>query len=309
MLRELKAILLRDLDAAAREVEAYPSDAALWSTSPDRGITNSGGVLARHLAGNLRHFIGHTLGGHPYTRNRDDEFANRGLPRAEVAKELRAAHHEVGDALDKLPLARLSDAYPLELAGKRFTTLQFLLHLCAHLGYHLGQIDYHRRALGADAKAIGTMGFDQLRAIPAPVGPLPGGGAAISAAAGTGTAASGAGAGTAGSPSAAATFASLDAAFARIPAPWSPVVIGELNGQEVKAVKLSGAFDWHAHQHEDELFLVHQGALRMEFRDRAVDVKPGEFIIVPRGTEHRPVAEHGAEVVLFEPVGIVRTGD
>jgi mannose-6-phosphate isomerase-like protein (cupin superfamily) len=74
-------------------------------------------------------------------------------------------------------------------------------------------------------------------------------------------------------------------------------------------VKLSGAFDWHAHQHEDELFLVHKGALRMEFRDRAVEVKPGEFIIVPRAVEHRPVAEHGAEVVLFEPVGIVRTGD
>jgi mannose-6-phosphate isomerase-like protein (cupin superfamily) len=284
MLRELKSVLLRDIDAAAREVEAYPSDAALWSTAPKQGITNSGGILARHLAGNLRHFIGHVLGGHAYTRNRDDEFANRGLSRIDVAKELRAAHAEVGDALDKLPLARLSDAYPLELAGKRFTTLQFLLHLSAHLGYHLGQIDYHRRALSADAKAIGTMGFDQLRAIAS---------AATSA----------------GPSSAGATFVSLDAAFARIPQPWSPVVVGELNGQEVKAVKLSGPFDWHAHQHEDELFLVHKGALRMEFRDRAVDVKPGEFIIVPRAVEHRPVAEQGAEVVLFEPVGIVRTGD
>jgi mannose-6-phosphate isomerase-like protein (cupin superfamily) len=299
MLQDLRAVFLRDLDATAREVESYPSDQALWSVAPGQGITNSGGVLARHLAGNLRHFIGHVLGGLPYTRNRDDEFANRGLPRAEVAAELRAAHRGVGDALNALPLARLSDAYPLELAGKRFTTLQFLLHLSAHLGYHLGQIDYHRRALSADAKAIGTMGFDQLRAIPAPAGPLPGG---------AGTASKSAAAAGASS-SAAATFASLDDSFARIPTPWSPVVVGELNGQEVKAVKLSGAFDWHAHQHEDELFLVHKGALRMEFRDRAVEVKPGEFIIVPRAVEHRPVAEHGAEVVLFEPVGIVRTGD
>jgi len=289
MLLDLRAIFLRDLDAAAREVEAYSSDAALWSITP--GISNSGGQLARHLAGNLRHFIGLTLGNIPYSRNRDDEFANRGLPRHEVANELREAHKAVGTTLEHLPLAKLSDPFPLDLAGKRFTTLQFLLHLSAHLGYHLGQIDYHRRQQQADAKPVGTMGFDGLRAI------------APSASSTTATAAALAASG------APATFVNLDAAFARIPQPWSPVVVGELNGQEVKAVKLSGPFDWHAHQHEDELFLVHKGTLRMEFRDRAVDVRPGEFIIVPRGTEHRPVADNGAEVVLFEPVGIVRTGD
>jgi mannose-6-phosphate isomerase-like protein (cupin superfamily) len=286
MLRELRAVLLRDLDAAAREVEAYPSDEALWSTAG--GITNSGGVLARHLAGNLRHFIGHLLGGNAYVRNRDDEFANRGLPRAAVAAELRAAHAEVGATLDALPLARLSDPFPVEVANRRFSTLQFLLHLSAHFGYHLGQLDYHRRQLSGDAKPVGAMGLDVLREIPKPAGA-----AALAGAAG----------------SSAATFVALDAAFERIPEPWSPVVVGELNGQEVKAVRLRGTFDWHAHRHEDELFLVHRGELRMEFRDRAVTARAGEFIIVPRGTEHRPAAEHGAEVVLFEPVGIVRTGD
>jgi mannose-6-phosphate isomerase-like protein (cupin superfamily)/uncharacterized damage-inducible protein DinB len=295
MLRELRAIVLRDLSSVIKEVESYSSDSSLWSTLP--GLPNSGGNLARHLAGNLHHFIGHLLGGLPYTRNRDAEFAASTLTRAEVVAELRAAHAAVGDTLDKLPLAKLADAFPADLAGKRFTTLQFLLHLSAHLGYHLGQIDYHRRQLGGDAKAIGTMGFDELRAIPAPAGPLPGGAASSTAAS------------PAGASSSTATFLSLGAAFARIPQPWSPVVIGELNGQEVKAVKLSGAFDWHSHEHEDELFLVHKGAMRMEFRDRSVDVKPGEFIIVPRAVEHRPVAEDGAEVVLFEPVGIVRTGD
>jgi mannose-6-phosphate isomerase-like protein (cupin superfamily)/uncharacterized damage-inducible protein DinB len=309
MLRELKAVILRDLDATIKEIESYPSDISLWALPQDSGITNSAGNLALHLAGNLHHFIGHLLGGHPYTRNRDAEFTTRDLTRAQVTAQLQAAHQAVADTLDNLPLAKLSDAFPVDLAGKRFTTLQFLLHLSAHLGYHLGQIDYHRRQQSADAKAIGTMGFDQLRAIPAPAGPLPSGAASTRAGGAAGASNSSAGESSVPSSSATATFVGLDAAFARISEPWSPVVIGGLNGQEVKAVKLSGAFDWHSHQHEDELFLVHTGAMRMEFRDRSVDVRPGEFIIVPRTVEHRPVAEAGAEVVLFEPVGIVRTGD
>jgi mannose-6-phosphate isomerase-like protein (cupin superfamily) len=101
----------------------------------------------------------------------------------------------------------------------------------------------------------------------------------------------------------------LDAAFAAIHEHWSPVVIGELNGQQVKAVKFKGAFEWHRHRGEDEMFLVHRGRFRMEFRDRAVELRAGEFLIVPRGTEHRPVADEEVEVVLFEPAGTVRTGD
>jgi mannose-6-phosphate isomerase-like protein (cupin superfamily) len=191
----------------------------------------------------------------------------------------------------------------VEVANRRFSTLQFLLHLSAHFGYHLGQLDYHRRQLSSDAKPVGAMGLDVLREIPKPAG------AAAPAGAAGSSAASASAANAAAASSSSATFVALDAAFERIPEPWSPVVVGELNGQEVKAVRLRGTFDWHAHRHEDELFLVHRGELRMEFRDRAVTARAGEFIIVPRGTEHRPAAEHGAEVVLFEPVGIVRTGD
>jgi mannose-6-phosphate isomerase-like protein (cupin superfamily) len=90
---------------------------------------------------------------------------------------------------------------------------------------------------------------------------------------------------------------------------WSPKIVGELNGQLVKLVKFQGEFVWHKHDHEDEMFLVVRGTFRMEFRDRNVDLHPGEFIIVPRGVEHRPVAESEAEVVLFEPASTLNTGN
>ncbi len=90
---------------------------------------------------------------------------------------------------------------------------------------------------------------------------------------------------------------------------WRPKIVGELNGQMVKLVKFQGPFVWHHHDHEDELFLVLKGRLRMEFRDRNVWLEEGEFLIVPRGVEHRPVAEEEAHVLLFEPAGTLNTGD
>lgn len=101
----------------------------------------------------------------------------------------------------------------------------------------------------------------------------------------------------------------LTDAFTRIPEPWTPRLAAELNGQHVKLARLQGAFIWHHHETEDELFLVIGGRLRMEFRDGAVELGPGELIVVPRGVEHRPVAEAGAEVLLFEPVGTLNTGN
>lgn len=92
---------------------------------------------------------------------------------------------------------------------------------------------------------------------------------------------------------------------------WSPKVVAELNGQQVKLVKFQGEFVWHQHQHqhEDELFLVVRGRFRMEFRDRHVGLEPGELIVVPRGVEHRPCAEEEVEVMLFEPASTLNTGD
>jgi len=90
---------------------------------------------------------------------------------------------------------------------------------------------------------------------------------------------------------------------------WRPKVVGELNGQEVKLVKFEGAFPWHTYENEDEMFMAVRGSFRIEFGDRSVDLEPGEFIIVPRGVEHRPVADKEVEVLLFEPAALLNTGD
>lgn len=90
---------------------------------------------------------------------------------------------------------------------------------------------------------------------------------------------------------------------------WSPKVVGELNGQEVKLAKFQGEFVWHHHENEDELFLVVKGSFEMEFRDKTVVLKEGEFLIVPRGVEHRPVAKEEVWVLLFEPASTLNTGN
>jgi len=89
---------------------------------------------------------------------------------------------------------------------------------------------------------------------------------------------------------------------------WTPKVIAELNGQEVRLAKLEGAFDWHHHEEEDELFLVVEGRLRIELREGGVELGPGELAVVPRGVEHRPVALPTASVLLFEPASTRNTG-
>lgn len=90
---------------------------------------------------------------------------------------------------------------------------------------------------------------------------------------------------------------------------WKPRIVAELNGQQVKVVKLRGPFVWHQHEREDEMFLVVRGRLRLEFRDRAVQLEPGELLVIPRGVEHRPVADDEVEVLLFEPASTLNTGN
>ena len=97
--------------------------------------------------------------------------------------------------------------------------------------------------------------------------------------------------------------------FGHISEYWKPYIAAELNGQMVKLDKLKGEFVWHHHDHEDELFLVVKGRFRMEFRKRHVWIEEGEFIVVPRGVEHRPVAEEEAWIVLFEPATTLNTGN
>lgn len=90
---------------------------------------------------------------------------------------------------------------------------------------------------------------------------------------------------------------------------WSPKIVGELNGQHVKLVKIKGEFVWHKHDHEDEMFFVIKGSFRMEYRDKFVEVNENEFIIIPRGVEHRPVADEEVSIMLFEPASTLNTGN
>jgi len=101
----------------------------------------------------------------------------------------------------------------------------------------------------------------------------------------------------------------LSEKFKQIKEYWKPYIAAELNGQYVKFDKLKGEFVWHHHEREDEMFLVVKGRFRMEFRDKHVWLDEGEFIVVPRGVEHRPVAEEEAHILLFEPASTLNTGN
>ncbi len=90
---------------------------------------------------------------------------------------------------------------------------------------------------------------------------------------------------------------------------WSPKIVGELNGQHVKLAKLKGEFVWHKHDNEDELFFVIKGSFKMEYRDKTVVINENEFLIVPKGVEHRPVADQEVSIMLFEPATTLNTGD
>lgn len=152
---DLSRVLVRDLRTLAAELDAYPDDASVWACPP--GIPNSAGTLVLHLAGNLRHFVGARLGGTGYVRDRAAEFAARGLSRADLRALVDAAAVEVGAALAGLDPRRLDDEFPDAIGGVRLATGRFLLHLVAHTGYHLGQIDYHRRMVTGDARGVGAV--------------------------------------------------------------------------------------------------------------------------------------------------------
>jgi mannose-6-phosphate isomerase-like protein (cupin superfamily) len=103
--------------------------------------------------------------------------------------------------------------------------------------------------------------------------------------------------------------ANLSEKLARVSEHWSPKIVAELNGQHVKVVKFAGDFTWHHHEREDEMFLVVKGRFRMDLRDKSIWIEEGEFVVVPRGVEHRPCATEEVHVLLFEPAGTLNTGD
>jgi hypothetical protein len=148
-------LLLRELDALSREIALFPDDASLWQTVP--GITNSAGNLACHLTGNLRHFVGKMLGGEPYVRDRDAEFSRRSGTREELLAEIRKTAEVVQKVLSEIPEDRLTEDFPEPLMGMNIRTDLFLLHLCVHAGFHLGQAGYVRRMVTGDAVSSGPL--------------------------------------------------------------------------------------------------------------------------------------------------------
>jgi uncharacterized damage-inducible protein DinB len=157
---DLLILLRRDLRCLAREVALFPDDATLWRTVP--GIANSAGNLALHVAGNLQHFVGAVLGGSGYLRQREQEFGQREGTRAEVVAALEAALEGVERTLPALEPAALAAPFPVAVAGVQPPTGHFLLHLAVHLGFHLGQAGYLRRALTGDPASAGGMGVAEL---------------------------------------------------------------------------------------------------------------------------------------------------
>jgi hypothetical protein len=149
------AILDRDLRTLRRELEAYPDERQIWQEAP--GLPNSAGTLALHLAGNLQHYIGARLGGTGYVRNRDAEFSRRNVPRAELVAEIERARSAIAAALPGVPAEALERDYPEPIADAHIRTDEYLVHLCVHFAYHLGQLDSHRRLVTGNSAGVGAI--------------------------------------------------------------------------------------------------------------------------------------------------------
>lgn len=139
----LSKILLRDLDKLQKEIEQYPNEESIWVIKGD--IKNSAGTLVLHLCGNLQHYIGVGLGKSDYKRDRDKEFSARNVPRADLIREIGKAKEAVSRALSAAKPEILETEYPLPVFDYAMTVQYFMIHLAAHFGYHLGQVNYHRR--------------------------------------------------------------------------------------------------------------------------------------------------------------------
>ena len=148
----IAALLARELEGFQREVGLFPDDETLWRTLP--GVPNSAGNLALHIAGNLQHFVGAVLGGSAYVRNRDQEFSRRTGSRGQLVEELQKAATVVRTVVPNLTDAVLEHDFPeAVIPNRRIQTLRFLLHLCAHASFHLGQAGYLRRGLTGQSQS------------------------------------------------------------------------------------------------------------------------------------------------------------
>ena len=138
-------LMERDLSKLEEEIKLYPSEEAIWVI--DKEIKNAAGNLCLHLCGNLQHFIGAILGKSGYVRNREYEFSAKGISKAKLVAEIQQTKKVVRSTLQGLNTSVLPDEYAIQVFGHPMTTMYFLIHLSAHLEYHLGQVNYHRRLL------------------------------------------------------------------------------------------------------------------------------------------------------------------
>ncbi|MDP4265328.1 MAG: DUF1572 family protein [Bacteroidota bacterium] len=143
LIESLKILFRRDLQKLKTEIGLYRSEEAMWLV--DKRIANSGGNLCLHIIGNLNAYIGVGLAGTNYTRNRDFEFSLKGIPKAELSGKIEETKHIVEDGLNKLTAEQLNSDFPIVIWEKPTGMVYTLVHLIAHLNYHLGQINYHRR--------------------------------------------------------------------------------------------------------------------------------------------------------------------
>ena len=157
---DLAAMLDRDLRGLRRQLEAYPDERQIWQPVP--GMPNTAGTLALHLAGNLQHYIGARLGGTGYVRNREAEFARRDVPRAELVAEIERARAAVAAGLGAIRAEELEVEFPELVGGCHVRTSDLLVHAGAHLAYHLGQVDTHRRIVTGAGAGVGMLRPDEL---------------------------------------------------------------------------------------------------------------------------------------------------
>ena len=165
---DLSRLMARELATLRDELLAYADEKDIWALPA--GVPNSAGTLALHMCGNLRWFVGAQYGATGYVRNRDQEFSRRDVPRAELIEQIQATIDDVTRTLATLDAAALDAPFTLEVNGFRFPAGRFFMHLAAHLAYHLGQVDFHRRIVTGHGASVGALPLGPI-AQPAPDAP------------------------------------------------------------------------------------------------------------------------------------------
>jgi len=161
----IRGVLVRELRALQRELDEYGKEGQIWQLPA--GISNSAGTLTLHLVGNLQSFVGATLGGSAYVRDRQAEFSRRDVPRTEMIREIEQTIAVVDETMSTLSDEQLSNPFPLAFGEIRVSTGDFLIHLATHLAFHVGQVDYHRRLVTQNKNSIDPLAIPEMASVAA----------------------------------------------------------------------------------------------------------------------------------------------